>query len=111
MKDYALFFRHNSAMVKKIKKRLEKFCAVCGQKMKIISYADRTYRGGHHFGRFPLCTKKAVNEVLKAGTKKETIFGMEIQVLKKDPKLYRYAEYWECPKCYWGKYPRGLFKR
>jgi len=86
---------------KEIIKRLEKTCSICGKKMKAILYKDRTYRGGHYFGKIPLCSKKEINKVLKAGTRKERIGEFEIEVLKKDPKPYKYEEYWECPKCYW----------
>lgn len=35
---------------KLIAKRLEKTCVVCGRKIKVILYKDKTYRGGHYFG-------------------------------------------------------------
>lgn len=41
---------------------------MCGKSLKLILYGDKTYRGGHYFG-----------------------------------KIKRKDEYWECPKCYWGK--------
>lgn len=37
--------------MKKIVKRLEKTCACCAAKIKVISYEDKTYRGGHYFGK------------------------------------------------------------
>lgn len=86
---------------KEIVKRLEKICACCSRKIKVILYKDRTYRGGHYFGKVPLHTKKEINKALKAGTRKETIGGFTFEVLKKDPKSSKYIEYWECPKCYW----------
>ena len=89
-------------MAKKEKiKRLDKTCSICGRKIKVILYKDRSYRGGHYFGKTPLYTKKEFNKALKAGTREENIGGLEIEVLKKDPKPYGYEEYWECPKCYW----------
>ncbi|MBI3384766.1 hypothetical protein HY030_01065 [Candidatus Gottesmanbacteria bacterium] len=36
---------------KEIIKRLAKACVVCGKKIKVILYKDRTYYGGHYFGR------------------------------------------------------------
>jgi hypothetical protein len=86
---------------KKIIRRLNKTCSVCGRKMKVVLYKDRTYRGSHYFGKIPLHTKKELNKALKAGTYKERIGDWEIEVLNKDPKPYKYKEYWECPKCYW----------
>lgn len=86
---------------KEIIKRLNKKCACCGRKIKVILYKDRSYRGGHYFGKLGLYTKKEINKALKAGTRKENIGGFELEVLKKDPKPYKYEEYWECPKCYW----------
>lgn len=32
-----------------IKMRVVRSCSICGKKMKVIVYADRSYRGGHHF--------------------------------------------------------------
>ena len=88
---------------KEIIKRLNKICAICGRRIKVIVYKDRTYRGGHYFGKIPLYTKKELNKALKVGTHKEKIGNWEINVLNKDPKPYKYEEYWECPKCYWRK--------
>lgn len=58
-------------MKKEIAKRIGKTCAICGKNIKVILYKDRSYRGGHYFGKIPVASGK--------------------------------AEYWECPKCYWGK--------
>lgn len=88
---------------KEIIKRLEKICSICGKKIKVILYKNKTYRGGHYFGKIPLCSKKEINKSLKAGATKTKIGDFEIEVLKKDPKPYKYEEYWECPNCYWGK--------
>ena len=92
-----------SQFKKEIIKQLSKTCAVCEKKIKVILYKNKTYRGGHYFGKVPLCTKKELNKALKAGTRKQSITGFKIEVLKKDPKPYKYEEYWECPKCYWSK--------
>jgi len=81
--------------------RLEKTCACCSRKIKVILYKDGTYRGGHYFGEIPFCTKKELRKAEKAGTIKKRINGFEFEVFKKDPKPYKYEEYWECPKCYW----------
>jgi hypothetical protein len=34
---------------KTIKDRIERFCVVCGKKIKIILYTDHRYRSGHYF--------------------------------------------------------------
>ncbi|MEK7084358.1 MAG: hypothetical protein AAB932_03935 [Patescibacteria group bacterium] len=37
-------------MTKKLKQKLSRNCSICGRRMRIYHYADRTYRGGHYFG-------------------------------------------------------------
>lgn len=81
--------------------RLKKHCSVCGNYAKVIMYEGGRYRGGHYFGKVPLYRKKEISAALAAGTRKSRLGDMVINVLKKDPKPYGYAEYWECPKCYW----------
>ena len=88
---------------KEIIERLEKTCSICGRKMKVIFYKDQSYCGGHYFGKIPLSTKEGLQRSLKAETTKKHLGNLEIQVLKRNPKPYKYEEYWECPKCYWGK--------
>lgn len=88
---------------KEIIERLNKICAICGRQIKIIIYTDKSYRGGHYFGKVPLYTKKELHKALKAGTRKELIGNTQVNMLKKDPKPYRWVEYWECAGCYWGK--------
>ena len=39
-------------------KRLEKICVCCGEKNKVILYQDKTYRGGHYFGKILDDSKK-----------------------------------------------------
>lgn len=51
--------------------KLEKICVICGGKINLFLYQDRSYRGGHYFGKMSLPTK------------------------------LKHVEYWECPKCYW----------
>lgn len=88
---------------KVIKDRVEKSCVVCGKKIKVIRYTDKTYRGGHYFFDMPISTKKELMKALSAGTRTWKFKGKEFQVMKKEPKPYKFLEYWECPKCYWGK--------
>ena len=83
-----------------IKDRFEKTCSVCGGKIKIILYKDRSYRGGHYFFKIPLVSKKEMAKALKAGTKETTLGKIKIKVLKKDPRPYSHMEYWECSDCY-----------
>lgn len=86
-----------------IKKRIVRQCAICGKDAKVIVYNDGKCRGGHYFGEIPLYTKKAWKEAWKAGTHKSKFMGKLVDVMNKDPKSHGYAEYWECPKCYWRK--------
>jgi len=90
-----------SKVKKGIVERLEKICACCDRKIKVILYKDSTYRGGHYFGEIPFYTKKEMRKAEKAGTVKKRIGDFVISVMKKDPKPYKHEEYWECPKCYW----------
>ncbi len=83
-------------MPKSTVKRFAKSCAACGRTMHIISYADRTYRGGHYFGKIPIHRKKDLRTAKKKFDKK---LGWWTLTNLKPPS--RYAEYWECPRCYW----------
>ncbi len=87
-------------MAKIIKDRLEKECAVCGRKIRAILYNDRSYRGGHYFGKIPFYKKGTIDF---KDTEKVKIGGLELNVLKNLPKPAKHEEYWECPKCYWGR--------
>lgn len=84
-----------------IKNRLAKTCSICGKAIKVVTYTNRTYRGGHYFFDIPICSKKEWDKAHKAGTRTWKFGGKEFQVMKKDPKPYKHIEYWECPKCYW----------
>lgn len=86
---------------KQIKKRLEKSCAICGKDIKVIIYTDKSYRGGHYFGKIPLVSKEETAKALRAGTRTWKFAGQEFQVMKRSGRPYKYVEYWECPKCYW----------
>ncbi len=88
---------------KLIKDRLEKECSVCVRKIHIIQYTDRSFRGGHYFFEIPISTKTEWERVLKAGTHTYKRDGFEFEIINKEPKAYKYVEYWECPKCYWRK--------
>ncbi|MDO8618193.1 MAG: hypothetical protein Q7N87_04910 [Candidatus Uhrbacteria bacterium] len=68
--------------------------------MHIILYDDRTYRGGHFFGKIPLHRKKEIQKAMQSGTRRVKFGKLVMNVLKVDPKVYAYAEYWECEKCY-----------
>lgn len=86
---------------KLISKGLVKICSCCGKEIKIFVYKNNTCRGGHYFGKIPLCSKKATDKAMKAGFNLWHFKNSTFRVFKKDPKPYAYAEYWECPKCYW----------
>jgi hypothetical protein len=86
---------------KTIRKHVNKKCSVCPSQMDVIIYSDRSYRGGHYFGKIPLISKKEWAKANKFGTHTSMIGDWEIQVMNKDPKPYGHIEYWECQKCYW----------
>jgi len=58
---------------KEIIKQLNKTCACCDKKIKVILDKDRTYRGGHYFGKIPLYKKGEINKALTAETRKERV--------------------------------------
>ena len=86
---------------KKIVKRLQKTCAVCGKAIHVVCYSDKSYRGGHYFCDIPVCTKAEERKAFRAGTHDWKFGGKVFQVLNRDPKPYKFLEYWESPKCYW----------
>lgn len=91
-------------MIKKeILKRENKTCACCGKEIKVIIYTDKSYCGGHYFGKIPICSKKEQEKSQKAGTHKSKMGGHILNVCNYNPKPYKNLEYWECPKCYRGK--------
>jgi len=45
-------------MAKKKKRLLKRTCASCGKTIKVILYEDRSYRGGHYFGKLQLDNNK-----------------------------------------------------
>ncbi len=91
---------------KTIKDRFERPCVICAKKIKVILYSDCSYRGGHYFGKIPVSTKKEWVRVRKLGTTPWKFGDLEMQVLKEDPKPYKYFEYWECTTCYRTPDPR-----
>lgn len=88
------------AKIKEKLKTIKKYCTSCGKEIKVIVYKNHTSRGGHYFGKIPLYKKNELNKAIKADTRKARIGKMVVEVLKKDPKPYKYAEYWECNGCY-----------
>lgn len=84
-------------ITKTIKKRATKICSCCAKQINVILYNDKTYRGGHYFGKVPLCDK---NSYKKTTTKIDRKTGWNIVI---GLKVKERVEYWECPKCYWGK--------
>lgn len=72
--------------------RMKKSCAVCAVAMKVVLYEDRSYRGGHYFGKSPLYRARELRRAIKAGS--HGVSGHSFRVLNKDPKPYVYTEYW-----------------
>lgn len=106
MKNISILWK-DCKMTSELKKEIiQRTCAVCGKRISVRIYKkliDKgcNYRGGHYFGKIPLYTKKELGKTLKTGTRKTHLGKLEVEVLKKDPKPYKYEEYWECPNCYW----------
>ncbi|MDP3763068.1 MAG: hypothetical protein Q8Q92_00160 [bacterium] len=95
-----------SKSANKISRRIKRQCVVCGKDINVIVYTNGKCRNGHYFGKIPLYTKKAWNKAKRTGThevKKVKMGGSMWKVMNKDPKPYKYTEYWECAKCYWRK--------
>lgn len=81
-------------MDKYITERLKKSCSVCGGRINLILYNDRSYRGGHYFGEIPLYRKKDLRTAKQRYN--QELNGWILTGIKP----YRKAEYWECPRCY-----------
>ncbi len=73
---------------------LKRDCLICGKEIKIRLNKDRTYSGGHYFGKmnFPLGKGK----YLRIG--KTDLLGKEVDIVKWNGKEKK-IEYWECNKC------------
>jgi len=78
-----------------IKKRSFKKCSICARDIQLIQYSNSRYRGGHYFGKVPLSRRKELDRALRAGVVKRHIGDMVVDVLKKDPKPYAYADIWK----------------
>jgi len=84
-------------ITKTIKKRATKTCSCCAKQINVILYNDKTYRGGHYFGKVPLYDKNSYKNTtteIDRNTGWKIVSGLTVK---------EWAEYWECPKCYWGK--------
>ena len=84
-----------------VKKFTDKTCSDCGKGMKVFLYSDKTYRGGHYFGKIGISSEKEKAKSRSMGTREWKFDGHVFNVLKYDPKPYKYLEHWECPSCYW----------
>ena len=81
-------------------RKLNKHCAVCGKSISIILRGKIIRHGGYYFGKIGMSSKREVNRVMKLGTVKKRLGNKFFNVLKEDPKPYKYVEYWECAKCF-----------
>jgi hypothetical protein len=89
-------------MKKEIRERILKQCAWCAKDMTVILYTDKTYRGGHYWGKIGIYSKKETEKELKSSYKEVKIGNTIAHVHNYEPKTKKYIEDWECPKCYWG---------
>ncbi|MFA4872657.1 MAG: hypothetical protein WC659_01840 [Patescibacteria group bacterium] len=79
---------------------LARQCSICGCAVSIRLSANRSYLGGHYFGKVPKISKAEFQRAKKAGHKTERIGNFTLRVLNQDPKPYGCFEYWECESCY-----------
>ena len=81
---------------------MNRSCIICAKDLKIhVNWkGNRSYTGGHYFGKIPVCHAKDERKALKAGFTVEKIGDLELRVLKKEAKPYKHVEYWECEECY-----------
>lgn len=69
---------------------------MCGKKLRIKLYPDRSYRGGEFFGRHKMPIE-GTGDWKKTGTWK--FMGRNFNIVKWTGKE-REEEHWECPECY-----------
>jgi|SRR3989344_3366901 len=81
-------------------RKLIRNCAVCGKSIIVILRGNVIRRGGYYFGKVGISSKREVNRVMKLGTVKKRLGNRFVNVFKKDPKPYKYVEYWECARCF-----------
>lgn len=72
-------------------------CFVCGSRLTIRINEDKTYEGGHYFGKMRLPIGKG--KYKKVGTFKLAEDGESSDVVKWTGKRKK-VEYWECEKCF-----------
>lgn len=84
----------------KIIEEITRQCAICGKDILVHLFPKGKYKGGNYFCKIPICSKFEINKTRKAGFTKKQIAQTTLNVFKKDPKPYKYVEYWECDKCY-----------
>ena len=81
---------------------LKRQCAVCGKKVTIRVEVDKSYTGGHYFGKVPIYSKKEMDKAMRLGSRRTETCGRVINVLKYDLKQCGHEEYWECDSCFIG---------
>lgn len=77
-------------------KLLIRKCLVCDKKLKIKLNKDKTYTGGHYFGKLVIPDTK--NWKMKV-IRKIKIGDMKIDIVN-DLPIKKRIEYWECNRCY-----------
>jgi hypothetical protein len=65
----------NWGMKKEIRERILKQCAWCGKDMTVILYTDKSYRGGHYWGKIGVYSKKEMEKELKSSYKEMKILA------------------------------------
>ena len=105
------FLDKNMAKIikKQLLKKFIKTCADCTSNMKVFLYSDKSYRGGHYFGKIGFCSKKEEEKARKSGSKKFSWLGHTFYTWNYEAKPYKHLEHWECPKCYWRHYRSQMY--
>jgi len=70
-------------------------CNICGRRLNIILNRDKTYEGGHYFGKVDV--NEGNGDYVKIRTSK--FLGKKTNIVRWTGKT-RKAEYWECDKCF-----------
>ena len=94
-------------MKKELLKKFIKDCTDCGNKIRVFLYSDKSYRGGHYFGKIGICSKKEEDKSHNSGSKKIMLHGHTFYTWNYEAKPYKFIEHWECPKCYWKYYKKA----
>jgi len=70
-------------------------CSICSKRLNIRLKKDKSYEGGHYFGKINI--NEGNGNYVK--TKTQKFLGRKINIVRWTGKT-RKAEYWECERCF-----------